>query len=138
MTTLRESWLNIAHTLGYRSEEEMLRDLYSIQKLSIGTISKTLGYSRNNVRNRLLELHIPLHSRGGPNRKGKGKAQQLRDEQLKSITAETAAALGLHPSAMWKEKRRRDELRTNSTEQLPEPDEGATGAYDPSTTRLGE
>lgn len=120
MSIIRESWQQLADTLGFRTEEEMLRSLYST--MSIGEMASRLGYSNNNVRNRLVKLGIPLRKRGGPNRLGKGAVQALPDEVLEKITAEKAYALGFHPSSLHKERRRRkeyDTLRSNSPDRDP-------------------
>lgn len=125
MSTLKESWLQIATTLGFENEKQMLTELY--KNYSINEIAERIGYSRNNVRARLVSLGITLKSRGGPNRLGKGKVQLLPDEALKSLTPRKALELGFHPSAVYKEKRRRNAIRTDSTDpSLPEASAAAT------------
>lgn len=103
-----ESWKGIADSLGFRSEEEMLRHLYGIQKFSINQIAKIVGYTSFSVRRRLIMLRVNLRARGGPNGKGKRALLHLTDAELYSEPAEKLAVkLQCHPSTVYAEKRLR-------------------------------
>lgn len=104
-----ESWRDVADTLGFNSEEEMLRHLYTIQKFSINQISRIVGYTSFSVRRRLLMLSVVLRGRGGPNGQGKRALLHLSDAELWGESAEKLAIkLQCHPSTVYAEKRFRD------------------------------
>ena len=58
----------IAQHLGFEDEDTMLIELYTRQGWSISELSKKIGYSYANMRNRLLRRGIELRGRGGDNR----------------------------------------------------------------------
>ncbi len=107
MAYLQESWLPVARTLGYDTEEAMLRDLYIVQRFSIKKLSEVLGFSTGNVRRRLLLNHFPLAKRGGKNRLGKGLLGFLKDEELRENPDKLAAKYGVHVSTVFSERKKR-------------------------------
>ena len=119
MSILPESWQHFADTTGFRDEKEMLHSFYLEQKLSINQIAEVLGVSTGAVRRRLRLADIPLRGRGGKNRIGVGKVQLLTDAELASLDSrEKCIGSGFHPSAIYKEKKRRQNaLRANPTHE---------------------
>lgn len=59
----------LARKLGYRSERELLIDLYERSRISIRLLASILKRSYSGARGRLQAQHIPLRERGGPNRR---------------------------------------------------------------------
>lgn len=108
MSIVEESWRPIAATLGFRDEEEMLKELYLKQGFSISEISHVVGYSRFNVRRRLILLHVPLRSRGGDNRSGRRKLAAIASEKILSGSpVNLAIEHGVHISTIFAERRLR-------------------------------
>lgn len=58
---------DVAEAMGYESEEHLLRHLYKEQGWSLNEISRKIGFSRVNIRNRLLRMGVVIRSRGGNN-----------------------------------------------------------------------
>ena len=106
MGQLAESWDPIAHTLGYKNEAEMLRDLY--KTLSIDEIAKKLGYSRGGVRRRLIMLDVDMRGRGGKNNLGMGALAAATDEELANVEKCTAN-YRVSQSTVFKERKRREQ-----------------------------
>lgn len=133
MSMQEESWLPYAKSLGYTSEEEMLRDLYLVRQLSTSQIARALGFSRGSVNRKLRGKGIQLRRRGGNNSAGKGPLQHLPDEWFENLTAERVKESGFHPSSIFKERRRRakrkaakekeqtNEIRSDSPKELLSP-----------------
>lgn len=115
-----ESWIEVARALGFDSEEEMLRHLYSVQKFSINQMSRIVGYSSFSVRRRLLLLNIVLRSRGGSNSKGRRTLLHLTYEELHGESPDKiAASHDCHVSTVFAEKRFRTKIaRKENEEQL--------------------
>lgn len=107
MPILPESWQPIAETLGYKSEREMLEDLYVTQGFSIQDLAVKLGYARNNIRRRLLIHGFELRSRGGKNNRGDGKLAELPDEKMRENPFTLAKEFGVHPATVFRERRKR-------------------------------
>ena len=114
MPVVPESWDPIVKTLGYENEKAMLEDLYVKQNLSIGMLVKKLGYSQNNLRRRLALHKIPIRKRGGVNFQ---KISNLSDEQLGGDTKTLAVQFDVHPSTIWKERRKRNLCTSASSPQ---------------------
>lgn len=104
---LSESWQPIADTLGFKSEEEMLKHLYLSQSFSLLQMKQVLGYSTYAIRRRLIEFGIPLRSRGGPdNRLGRRKLKDISDSKLLTTKSEALAEeFKVHVSTVFAEKR---------------------------------
>lgn len=117
MPSLSEDWTPIANTLGYKDEVEMLQDLYVTQGFSVEDLAKRLGYSKNNVRRRLLFNDIPLRGRGGRNNLGKGYLANVPDDELKDVR-KAAANHSVHLSTVFKELKRRRECNSVQSSQL--------------------
>ena len=107
MPTLPESWLQIAQTLGYPSEREMLRDLYSKHRLSVTELAEILGFSRTNVRRRLVYNFIVPRGRGGDNRSGRTRLRTVPDEELRGPATKLAEKYGVHVATVFLERKRR-------------------------------
>lgn len=107
MAVLPEDWTPYAKTLGYASEEEMLKDLYITQGFSAEDIATRLGFSRNNVRRRLTLLGVKFRARGGKNNLGNRSLADVTDEELLSNPFELAKAHDIHVSTVFKERYRR-------------------------------
>lgn len=101
-----ESWEPIVQALGYDSEKAMLEDFYTAQGMSIGDLSKRLGYSRGIVIQHLTTAGIKLRKRGGPNRKVSSKLSSIPDEEFADVH-QLSAKLDMHYSTVYKEARRR-------------------------------
>lgn len=111
MSVIEESWRPVAQTLGFQSEEEMLKDLYVVQLFSLKELAHIVGYSPWSVRRRLIQHHIPLRGRGGDNRQsGKRKLSHIQLTKLMSVSpAALAVEYGVHISTVFAEKRLRRE-----------------------------
>lgn len=107
--THTESWQPIASTLGFRTEEEMLKHLYIQQAFSLSEMSKILGFSTWSVRRRLQLLGVPMKQRGGAaNRLGRRRLAHLTDAELEEgPIAVLAAKEDVHMSTIFAEKRLR-------------------------------
>jgi hypothetical protein len=106
MPAIEESWLEVAKTLGYENEREMLLQLY--QEFSINEIAKIIGYTAWSVRRRLLEQGVQLRSRGGPNKLGKRALINVSDEELASLSQlELAAKYKVCVATVYAERRLR-------------------------------
>lgn len=118
MSFPEESWLEVASTLGFDSEEGMLRHLYASQEFSIGDIARIVGRSTFTVRTRLMTLGVRLRGRGGPNnRQGKRKLLKLTDPELyNSTVGELVDKFGVHASTVSAERRLRERLREGSND----------------------
>lgn len=126
MPILEESWLPLANTLGFSTEEEMLRHFYQQMNFSLSEIAKVLGVAPWSVRRRLLNLRILLRARGGPNRVGKRRLQDVSDSELKHISPTALAKFyDVHIATVFGEKRLRKaalgEKKWNSV-SLPTPE----------------
>lgn len=123
---LIESWQPIANTLGFRTEEEMLKHLYVQQGFSLNELSKILGPSFWAIRRRLVLLGVPMRRRGGARQRlGRRRLKDVTMEELeRKSPTELAAKYGVHVSTVFAEKRLRkgelDGLLSNSTDQVPE------------------
>lgn len=121
MPTLEESWISIAEALGYRSEEEMLLDLYVQQQLSLNAIAKMLGYSAFNVRRRLIFAGVELRGRGGPNNRGHRRLVEIKDIELfdesEGWLPRLCAKYDVCPATVFGERRLRRALRKKEEEQ---------------------
>lgn len=108
MRWTEESWRPAAEALGFTSEEEMLRNLYLLQKHSIKQIAHTLGYSTFAVRRRLLILNVQMRQRGGDKRSGKHFLKDVTHEELFTTPREKLAEkYGVDPSTVSVERQRR-------------------------------
>lgn len=111
-------WHTIATDLGFESDEEMLRTLYSQDFLSISALSEMLHLSKNTIRERLQFHFITIRARGGPNNTGKGKSRldEVSQELWNTLSNEQIAErLKMHPSTVNKYKRR---LETKRDEKI--------------------
>lgn len=112
MPRLPESWDAIAKILNYETEEEMLKDLYLVQDLSIQAMVKKLGFAQNVIRTRLLGVGVKLRPRGGANSTGHTKFRDVSDEDLMKLKAGDKIILGDNQvtvlyNTLYKEKVRR-------------------------------
>ena len=128
MGVIAESWLAEARALGYKSEEEMLKDMYMHRHLSLQEMASWLGYSRINVRRRLLLLGVPLSRRGGSN-KGKSVLSDLKDEEFSDVKG-VMKKYQVSESTVHKEKKRRGLSRPYAIRN-----DGATGDVQVPTER---
>jgi hypothetical protein len=110
-----ESWQPIADTLGFSSEEEMLKHLYIMQEFSLSQLRNILGYSTWAIRRRLIINGIPLRGKGGPNnRLGRRRLKELSDEELtQSSVVKTAEKHQVHISTVYAEIRLREREKKN-------------------------
>lgn len=108
-----ENWQPLADTLGFRSEAEMLKNLYCVQNFSLSQLKSLLGYSVCSIRRRLIIHGIPLRGKGGPNnRLGKRRLKHLTDEELRGHPAiRVAEAHQVHLSTVYAEIRFRKETK---------------------------
>lgn len=106
-----ESWLPIAHGLGFSSEEDMLKHLYVVQGFSLQGIGKMLGYSPTAVGARLRSYGLALRGRGGANNRGGSKLRRVSDAELFTAPVQHIAAVyGVHICTVFNERRRRRAL----------------------------
>lgn len=120
MPTVAENWDPIASTLGYKNSKDMLIDLYVNQHFSIEDLAKRLGYSKNNLRRRLLMLGIQLRSRGGKNNLGKNVLKDVPDAEFQH-PREVANKYNVHISTVFSEKRRRGLQSCDLSQSSPPP-----------------
>lgn len=108
-----ESWLPVAERLGFKTEEEMLKELYLTQMLSISKIAKLLGYSTFGIRGRLLRADISLRGRGGANTdKNKRSLIGVSDDDLfHSSVAALVDWYAVHPCTVSAERKRRRQMK---------------------------
>ncbi len=66
MSRAAEDLSLVVSTLGYGSEEEMLKELYKMMNLR--QMAELTGYSVSTIRSRMLRAKIKMRPRGGPNR----------------------------------------------------------------------
>lgn len=122
MSIIEESWEPFAEALGYKDERDMLMRLYLNENYSIKEIAHILGPAPWSVRRRLVAHGIPLRSRGGPNKLGKRKLINIKDEDL--FTTDVTELAILHncsESTVFAERRLRrtqDAILPNSTNQM--------------------
>lgn len=131
-----DDWKPIYTALGFQDEYSMLVDLYITHEMSIGEISKRLGFSTGVVRRKLVQHKIERRGRGGPNRHITSKLADVPDEKFGDPVA-LAKELGMHYSSIYKEARRRG-LCISALSPQPEsstdtPQEVSTISYSPST-----
>lgn len=113
-----ESWLPIAQTLGFDSEEEMLKHMYVAQGFSLGTMSEILGFTEFAIVARLRRLKVPIRRRGGPNNRQKSRLAELPDGDLFGMPARhTALAYSVHICTVFNERRRRRALLSNNANE---------------------
>jgi hypothetical protein len=108
-----ENWQPLADTLGFRSEAEMLKELYCTQGFSLMQLKSILGYSVWAIRRRLIIHGVPMRGKGGPNNRiGRRRLKHLTDEELKGRPAvRVAEERGVHLSTVYAEIRLRKEMR---------------------------
>lgn len=106
MSYLPESWDPIAKVIGYDNEREMLEDLYGKQGLSYQQLADVLGYSRGNVRRRILSYGIEPAKRGGAQRVSSGKFKDVHDSRFDN-PRQLAKDLNVSVAAVYMEKRKR-------------------------------
>jgi len=137
MPILEESWNELARTLGFESEEKMLRSLYVDEGFSLNELASVVERSALTVRRRLILLRISLRGRGGPNRTGKRSLAHIDDRELKfSKPEELAKRENVHISTVFAEKRLRKALKGeewNSLLSAPKTSSSTSGE-EPSTT----
>lgn len=105
---LSESWAPLAQTLGFSSEDDMLKHFYVAQGLSLREMSSILGFSAFSIRRRLSKLGVPIRRRGGPNRQNKSFLVGVSDQELfEGSPAELAEAHGVSLATVFNERRRR-------------------------------
>ena len=61
---LEESWKRDALRLGYTSEREMLKGMYSDRRMTLRDMAELLGYSTWAIRRRLILNKIPMRKKG--------------------------------------------------------------------------
>lgn len=118
MPYLEESWLPIANTLGFETEEAMLKHLYLEQRLSLSQLAKIVGYSTFTVRERLVRNLILLRGRGGAHGgTAKRSLSHVSDDQLfKGEIKELVLAHNVHPSTICSERRYRRKIKASQLE----------------------
>ena len=95
-----------ALTLGYSSEGEMFKDLYLVQCFSIKEVAKIIGIAGWVVRDRLLDLDVPLRPRGGVNNLGNRKLVSVSSEELRTVSVgKLCIKYKVHPSTVFAERR---------------------------------
>lgn len=106
---MEESWEQIAGTLGFGDEAEMLKHLYEVEGFSLKQLGKVLGASTFTVRDRLLRAGVILRGRGGANnRLGKRKLAGLPTERLFSTSVtELCVEFLVNPCTVAAERRLR-------------------------------
>lgn len=108
MPRVEEDWGPLVSTLGFRSEEDMLRQFYLLQGFSIKELAKILGYTTWTVRRRLILWGIPLRQRGGPNNAGRRLLADTSDEEIfNTPLKEVCAKYNVHESTIFAERRLR-------------------------------
>lgn len=115
---MSSAWESTHKALGYQTEHEMFQDLYITQKMTLRELSGILGTGVNTVRTHLHAAGVPARPRGGKNRLGMSRVRSLPDSALEH-PEKSAVDLGLHPSALYKEKRRRKEEKANASPSEP-------------------
>ena len=99
------SWNEIATTIGYKDEEQMLYDMYIKQRLSLITIGEKLGSGKATIRNRLIFYNIDRREKGGPNNPSQKRLfLHLLDQRYVRTTSkrDIAKLLDSHPSTVWR------------------------------------
>lgn len=105
---LSESWAPLAQTLGFSSEDDMLKHFYVAQGLSLKDMSAILGFSTFSIRRRLRKIGVPIRKRGGPNRQDKSLLSDVSDQELfEGSPAELAETHGVSMATVFNERRRR-------------------------------
>lgn len=99
-----EDWTQMSMGLGYPNEEEMLRDLYIQQHMSIAQIAYALGYAYGNVYRRLCTLRIPMRPRGGANNNKRILECVSNTQLFNNPPALLAEEFAVHISTVFKEK----------------------------------
>ena len=120
---MSENWESKHKELGYDTEFNMFHDLYVEQKMTLRELTQIMGVGINTIRQHLQACGINRRPRGGQNRLGMSRVRLLPDEALLKIE-ESAVKYNLHPSALYKEKRRRKELVSGSQSGTGSPDPG--------------
>jgi len=143
MPVTESDWTGLVKTLGYRSEREMLVDMYGTAAMSLSEIAKVLGFSTFAVRRRLMVHGIRLRERGGLHNAGNRKLKSVPDEILFGLTTEEIAAkYDAHKTTVWSERRiRKDGTSSDCTVGADGELDGAeeqAGAYVPCSAGLGE
>ncbi len=121
---VQSEWFDIYHGLGYESEFNMLHDLYVEQGMSLNEIAGLLKRSVQTIRIHLDASGIKRRPRGGPNRLGMSRLAKIPDEDLKRPTL-AAVKYDVHPSAIYKEKRKRREAKRGDQSGADTPISGA-------------
>lgn len=108
MPALEETWLPVAHSLGFNNEKEMLEHLYNEAKFSLKEIEHVIGYSYISIRRRLMLYGIELRNRGGPHRTGRRRLLALSNSEVKFTPPnDLARKYNVHISTVFAEKRLR-------------------------------
>jgi hypothetical protein len=115
----KEDWEDLAKTLGYKSERELLEDLYVTRGESIFQISNSLGVGPTTISHRLDLYEIPKRQRGGDNNPGRqtGKLFRLDQRCALRINLDTLSQItGISRSLLYKYRKARMKNGTLHTE----------------------
>lgn len=104
-------WEAVAVEHGFDSSEEMLRELYLVQLLSAGAISKELKIPRPSIYLQLKRLGIPTREKGLPRGNIRVRLGRMSYARLfGSNPKELADKLGVNISTIYAERQRRTKL----------------------------
>lgn len=118
---MSELWESKHRELGYETEFNMFHDLYIEQHMSLRELKAVLGVGVNTIRDHMQACGIKRRPRGGKNRLGMSRIRALPDEVFEKIE-ESSAVFHFHPSALYKEKRRRKEERERASQSGSSPE----------------
>lgn len=71
MERFNSDWDDLARSIGYRDERDMLEDMYERERMPISEIASRLGAGTATINRRLNLLGIAKRTRGGPNNEGR-------------------------------------------------------------------